>query len=203
MKTVFFIVSAFFSITCLAQHSFSPAYTPPVHNYSNYPGLYRRPSPTAFEAASLKQLYTIVYQDSSVQTIRAEIGDYKGRTFLMIDEPGIAKTIQPKDTRSLIVGTIEKQRYVAIVGDTCWLFKIADAPINLYSLLPTLDRRFVVAVQKGAGAPIVALTMESALQMIEEGHPARKYVEKGKLLEAVRTYNGNPNPKPSKRSGSK
>jgi hypothetical protein len=163
-----------------------------------------RPSATSFEAASIKQVYTVVYLDSTTVTVRAEIGDYKGHTFLMINEPGVAKAIRPKDTRSLIVGTLDKPKYAAgIPADSCWLFKITNASINLYSLLPKSDSRFVVAIQKGNDAPILALTAENALAMIEEGHPARKWIAKGKLIDAVKTYNGSPVQTSAKGKGSR
>lgn len=192
------------SLSCYGQHSFSPPYRPPVHDATRYPGYGMRPSATAFEAASIKQSYTVVYLDSTTVTVRAEIGDHKGHTFLMINEPGIAKAIKPKDTRSLIVGTLDKQKYTAgIPADSCWLFKITSAPINLYSLLPKSDSRFVVAVQKGDDAPILALTEENALALIEEGHPARKWIAQGKLIAAVKAYNGTPVPTPAKGKGSR
>jgi hypothetical protein len=171
-----------FSLTSSGQHSFSSPYNPVFYG--------SRQLPTGFEAASVKQLYTVVYHDSTTQTIRAEIGDYKGRTFLMIDEPGVSKTIQPKDTKSLIAGTKEEQKYAAIPRDSIWLFKVVSGAINAYSLLPKTDRRFIVGVQKGDDAPIIPLTKENVLVMIETSRRARKLVDEGRLVDAVKAYNG-------------
>jgi hypothetical protein len=191
MKTVIIVVCfACFSLASFGQHSFSPAYAPPVHNPARYPGLGSRPSATAFEAASTKQLYTVVYLDSTITVVRAEMGDYKGRTFLMIDEPGVSKTIQPKDTKSLIAGTMEKQKYVAIPRDSVWLFKVLSGTINAYSLLPKTDRRFIVGIQKGDDTPIILLTKENVLMMIEPTRWTGKLIAEGRLVEAIKSYNG-------------
>jgi len=79
------------------------------------------------------------------------------------------------------------KRITGIPHDSCWFFPVDTGKIRTYSVVSDIDYPVIGYIQKGADKPILPLTKENLMPMVNEN--ARKLTEKEKLLIAIQQYN--------------
>ena len=141
-------------------------------------------------AATSKYKFEIAFSKDSVVTLTAAIKFKNDTAFVVMKDRAKKKhTIFPSQTLSIKrLSSIED--VVGFPADSCWLFHVVKGAINGYSQYPTDDLGFI-AIQKGAGTPIVPLTKENLAPMIAGNPKALRFLEKGNLTKAVLIYNSN------------
>src|SRR6188768_1539407 len=118
------------SYSGIAQQ-YTPSFSPPAGPKMQF-NPNRTPS-TPLENNSMRREMTILYKDSTKETVRAKIDMYQGRYFLDIKDKTMA--IAPAQTLKLTVVGEYERIFIGIPTDSCWLFKIVSGHINLYSVL--------------------------------------------------------------------
>lgn len=142
-----------------------------------------------YAPASRKHKFKVVLKNDSSFICKATIDISDSIPFIKIKEDGIKLKIRPADTKEFIQ-IDDGIEWRAVITDTSWLFQIATGKINTYSLLAEKDAQLIVAIQKRTGAPIVALTRENLEPMVNDRPELLKFIQKGKLLKAIKKYNG-------------
>jgi hypothetical protein len=154
---------------------------------------YMRANPNAkstpVEFSSRKFNFTILFRDSTSITSRAKIDEHKGRFYLAIKERDLTRSITPSQTISISRTSGGGKHYVGIPAENCWLFKIVEGKINLYSVLADDMPRFIVAFQKGNGAPIVQLTKENVQAALSDDEKIASTVTNENKVTPIMNYN--------------
>jgi hypothetical protein len=97
--------------------------------------------------------------------------------------------VRPKDTKEIYRVDNYGNRITGIPRDSCWLFAVDTGRIRTYSAIAEIQDPLIGYIQKGEDGPILDLTKENLLPMIADNEKAVKFVEKGKLLKAIKEYN--------------
>lgn len=95
--------------------------------------------------------------------------------------------IFPSDTQAIYY-EFSGHLITGVPADTCWLFRMVEGRINVYSPYPTEAREFHVAIQQGGG-PIVRLNQENLMPMVSDNLKVMKLVRRGRLHHAIWKYN--------------
>lgn len=141
-----------------------------------------------YAPASRKHKFKVVLKNDSSFICKTTIDISDSIPFIKIKEDGKKIKIYPADTKEFVRINGE-EKWAAVITDTSWLFQIEIARINTYSLFAEEDAQLIVAIQKGNGTPIVALTRENLEAMVNDQPELLKFIQKGKLLKAIRRYN--------------
>lgn len=98
--------------------------------------------------------------------------------------------VKPEQTKNVIRKLGNGKNIHGIPHDNGWIFKINDGPIYTYSRYAEESEKYndILVIQKDNG-PIVIITPQNLMSMIEPGSKALKYVEKGELMQAIHIYN--------------
>lgn len=100
------------------------------------------------------------------------------------------KTLKPSDTHLVSLLKDDGDETIGIPADTCWLFKMAQGALNIYTYLPYPDWSMVVALQKGDNGDIVRITAETLKTMIADNPKALQLFNLNKWRLAIEAYNG-------------
>jgi hypothetical protein len=141
-----------------------------------------------YAPASRKHKFKVVLKNDSSFICKTTIDISDSIPFIKIKEDGMKLKIRPADTKEFI-RIDDGIEWRAVITDTSWLFQIAIGKISTYSLLAEEDAQLIVAIQKRTGSPIVALTRENLELMVSDRPELLKFIQKGKLLKAIKRYN--------------
>ena len=154
------------------------------------PFFFRRPwTTTPVEASSKKHEFTVIFKDSTKLTSRAKIDEHKGRFYLAINEPTLTRSIIPSQTLAISRPGKDGKIYTGIATDSCWLFKIVEGKINLYSVLSEDNFSFIIAMQKGNDAPIVPLNKENAKEAVIDDPTISAQISDQRKIYPIIDYN--------------
>jgi hypothetical protein len=134
-------------------------------------------------------IFTVVFKDSTKISKLSKIDEHNGQFFLAIDQPGEMRAIQPSETLELSRYSEQDGIYKGMATDSCWLFKVEEGKINLYSVLPENESRFVVALQRGDDGPILPLTIANVKEAIKDDEELLEKLNEKKLVGALMKYN--------------
>lgn len=95
--------------------------------------------------------------------------------------------IFPSDTESLYY-EFSGNLISSIPSDTCWLFRVVEGPINVYSPYPSEAKELRTSIQKGNG-DIVALNKTNLAMLVSDQPKVLRHVQKGRLHHAIWKYN--------------
>jgi len=185
------LTASFTMVTFVAiSQGYVPSYTPRPYYGPNpyYNSIYTVPK-TVIERNSKAYLFTIVYKDSTKEVYRSKIDEYNKMYYLAIDQPGIMKSVKASETISISRISEKGELYIGISTDSCWLFKIRPAKINLYSVLAEKKTKFAVAMQVGNDTPIIPITRKNLEAIIPNNSSAWPMVQSGDFIKAIEMYN--------------
>jgi hypothetical protein len=128
--------------------------------------------------------------NDSALNLYTSIDNSKEKQGIVVGHEWGKKRIKPRDTKQLICIFSDGSRIVGFPADSCWLFKVVKGKINGYSFLPIKSQN-ITAIQAGDNAPIIPLTLSNLLPLIAEDPKAKALAQKGKLVKALNSYNGN------------
>jgi len=103
---------------------------------------------------------------------------------------GEARRLTPSQTQLVSLLKDDGDEAIGIPADTCWLFKMAEGALNIYTYLPYPDWNMVVALQKGDDGHIVRITAETLKSMIADNPKALQLFNLNKWRLAIEAYNG-------------
>lgn len=139
---------------------------------------------------SVKDEFTIVLKNDSVITARTRI-DMASTHSVTIKQNGKKRVIKASETRSISRESSLHEKLEGVANDSCWLFKAVTAKINGYGYLAEKGYIYVVAIQDGDGTPILPLTKENLLPLVQDDPKAVKLANKNKLQKALEIFNKN------------
>jgi len=103
---------------------------------------------------------------------------------------GELRHLTPSQTHLVSLLKDDGSEAIGIPADTCWLFKMAEGALNIYTYLPYPDWSMVVALQKGNDGSIVRITAETLKDMIADNPRALQLFNLNKWRLAIEAYNG-------------
>jgi hypothetical protein len=98
--------------------------------------------------------------------------------------------LTPSQTHLVSLLKDDGDEAIGIPADTCWLFKMAEGTLNIYTYLPYPDWSLVIALQKGDNGNIVRITPETLKTMIADNPRALQLFNLNKWRLAIEAYNG-------------
>jgi hypothetical protein len=203
MKLLYLAVIVSLALTSLTSVAQMVPMTNTIRTpYGNVKHTYYVPGPRmnyyGGSAATSKYKFEITFSKDSIVTLTTAI-KFKNDTafFVMKDRMRKKHTIYPSQTLSIKrLSSIED--VVGFPADSCWLFHVVKGTINGYSQYPTDDLGFI-AIQNGAGTPVLPLMKENLAPMISGDPKAMKFLEKRNFQKAVEVYNQNEGKAPTLR----
>jgi hypothetical protein len=157
-------------------------YTPSMHH--NYSYGERDISP--------RHEFTVVLKNDSTFKTRTEInllGNGKNNSITVKKGENAMREIFPSETKYISRALSKGRIFTGIPADSCWLFKTVQGAINGYSFLAEPSEKLVFAIQRGNDGPILPLTKENLLPMVESELKSYDLAQRGKLHEALARYN--------------
>jgi hypothetical protein len=151
-------------------------YQAPMHFYSNGP-------------YSQRYTFTIVLSNDSLFSASAKIDLKENKNKLKVKSKGKKMELYPADTKTISRITSTGKAIIGIPADTCWLFKITEGKINVYSFLAEFDNAYAIAIQEGNDGEIVKLNEENVKYMVTGHENAMALAEKKRLLKAIQEFN--------------
>jgi hypothetical protein len=112
-------------------------------------------------------------------------------TFIMMVGRGKDVTVvKPQHTKNVYRKLDNGKSITGTPIGNAWIFKINEGPIFVYSYFADLTIKYenIAAIQKGNG-PIVLLSRDNLLEMIEPGSDAYTLAKESELEKAIRMYN--------------
>lgn len=190
VRGLFVVLLLFCGFLAEGQSVFIPGPSPYRAYYPYYNG--RRITPaTSVERNSKKYYYTVLFKDSTKITMISKIDEHKRAFYLAIDQPGMTRSIRPSETLQIARRTSNGKIMVGMPMDSCWLFKIAEGKLDLYSVLSEENKpRFVVAFQRDDG-PLLPVTQETVSEAIKDDQELVEQVvdDRDKLVALLVKYN--------------
>ena len=107
-----------------------------------------------------------------------------------IMQGGQTQRLTPSQTHLISLLKDDGDEAIGIPADTCWLFKMAEGKLNVYTYLPYPEWSMVIALQKGDDGKIVRITAETLRAMIADNVKAVHLFNLNKWRLAIEAYNG-------------
>ncbi|WP_156522706.1 hypothetical protein [Arachidicoccus ginsenosidimutans] len=193
-KVILFFSIAFISVNVKAQFG-APMPTTihtPYGNVTTYQNTYMPFYFGGGKGVSFKKYnYTVVLKNDYTFTGKGKMHSKKGITYLVLKGKDGEKEFYPADTKEAYIigdGGI-KISGIPSFNDSCWLFKVSEGRINEFAIVPELGTPYISAVQKGNGAPILKITKENIMPLVNDNPKALRKAEKDKLNNALDIYN--------------
>jgi hypothetical protein len=169
-----------------------PTFEIPPHQPSPGQGLYNRNFPIDLKGPRADEYhnFTIVLKNDSIVTVKNLIHVEKDLDYITVKRRNKRIKIYPADTKELFWTQEETGKKVTgVPTDSCWLFKTAEGRINAYSPKAELGNSLIVAIQKGEDSPIIPITKDILMKMVEGNERAMFYVKVDWFDRAIDEFN--------------
>ena len=151
-----------------------------------------------------KLTFALVMKDSVTKEIKSKIyiDTFQRKTYIVAVDKSFRegdarreKRIYPADAKGISItrGTYEGTFEPKLTTDSCWMFRVIDGQINVYS-----NALAIVAIQKG-DAPLQPFSKANLQAMVQDDPKAVKFFDKKDYLKAINKYNNN-HPKPEEQA---
>lgn len=143
--------------------------------------------------------YSVVLKDSSQMTVLSKMyTDSSGHAYLIYSEKASPTSNLMVDKKLYCYNTLNitrlksktKESALGMATDSCWLFKVMEGKINVYSILPDLnyDSRYFRAMQVNNGQ--IESLNERKLRVLMEGNlRALNVLDKKDYYKAIYRFN--------------
>jgi hypothetical protein len=143
----------------------------------------------ALDKTSKKLSYSIVFKDSTQILTPAKIGEHKGNFFLYVDNETMTRSIRPNETLSITYIPKKGSPLVGVPTDSCWVFKLIEGPVNLYSVTPQPLDQFVIYIQKGNDGPMMKATKGNIRKQLKNDQSVQVDINTNQFRSAVTKHN--------------
>jgi hypothetical protein len=140
-------------------------------------------------AVSNKYTFTVVLDADSALQSKTRINIKSKKHTIQVKAANGKLSLTPANTREIYRITLSGKKLSGLPADSCWLFKSVTGKINAYSYLAEEGYTYVIAIQDGDDGPILPLTKNNLLAIMDDDPKIFKLIEKKKLLTALEAYN--------------
>lgn len=141
------------------------------------------------DKTSKKLSYSIVLKDSTKIVASGKIGDHKGNFFLYVDNETMTRSIRPNETLSVTYMPKKGVPLVGIPTDSCWVFKMIEGPVNLYSVTPQELDQFVIYIQQGNDGAMMKATKGNFRKLLKNDQSIQVDINTNQFRSAVKKHN--------------
>jgi hypothetical protein len=137
-----------------------------------------------------KYTFVIVFKNDSSIVTQTNVELILDTFIMMVGSGDDMTVVKPEHTKNIYRRLDTGKHIPGTPFDRGWIFKINDGPIFIYSFFADIGIKYenIAAIQKHDG-PIVLLTRENLLTMIEPGSDAYALARDSDMEMAIRTYN--------------
>ncbi|HMG94028.1 MAG TPA: hypothetical protein VK589_28405 [Chryseolinea sp.] len=137
-----------------------------------------------------KYTFVIVFNNDSSIVTQTNVELILGRFIMMVGSGKDMTVVKAEHTKNVYRRLDTGKHIPGIPIDKAWIFKINEGPIFVYSFFSDAELKYenIAAIQKNDG-PIVVLSRDNLLTMIEPGSDAYPLAENSELEKAIRKYN--------------
>jgi hypothetical protein len=137
-----------------------------------------------------KYTFVIVFKNDSSIVTQTNVELILDTFIMMVGSGDDMTVVKPEHTKNIYRRLDTGKHIPGTPFDRGWIFKINEGPIFIYSFFADIGIKYenIAAIQKHDG-PIVLLTRENLLTMIEPGSDAYALARDSDMEMAIRTYN--------------
>jgi hypothetical protein len=146
-------------------------------------------SSNALDRMSKKLPYSIVFKDSTKLITMGKIGEHKGNFYLYVDNETVTRSIRPNETLSITYLPKKGEPMIGMPTDSCWVFKLVEGDVNLYSVTPQPFDQFVIYIEDSADNLFLNATKENFRKLLRNDRAIVADINMNQFRSAVRRHN--------------
>ncbi len=143
----------------------------------------------SLDKTSKELTYLITFKDSTKLSTAGKIGEHKGQFFLYVDNETMTRSIRPSETLSIVYTPKKGQPLPGVAVDSCWLFRIVEGPVNLYTVTPQQADQFVIYIQDGPEGQMMMATRAKIRWMLKKDDMIGLSINNLQFIAAVKRHN--------------